>query len=274
MSENDGGQGGASGGGDNNAPAWNEGLSEAHAGVVEAKGWDSIGAVIDSYSNAEKLIGAHPDTILKLPTEMNAETMAPIYNKLGRPEAVDGYDFSSIAETNKDFVDAFAPLAHEAGLTKAQAETIGLKLNEMGDTAQTAADTEYKIQIEKEKQSLVTEWGSAHDEKIAAAKQAAQEFGLSPEAVQAIEDAAGYAETMKFFAGIGAKLGEAGFKDSQDGGGNDFSGAMTPAEAKSQLSQLENDQAFMTAWQDRGHPGHKDAVAKKSRLVSFAFPEG
>lgn len=273
MTEEVNGQGGASEGGENNAPDWTSGLGEEHLQVVQAKGWDSPAAAIDSYRNAEKLIGADPNQILKLPNEFNNETLAPIYDKLGRPADPKDYDFSGVTEDNKDFIEAFAPLAHANGLTKQQAAEIARGIAEASGQAVEAQNTELSMKLDQEKQALAKEWGSKLEENTTLAKQAAQEFGVEADTIDALEKVMGFSKVMKLFNQIGAKISEHGYKGGEEGG-NKFGSAMTPGEAQAKIKELEADPKFQEAWHDKGHPGHKDAMARRQQLFSYAFPEG
>ena len=44
----------------------------------------------------------------------------------------------------------------------------------------------------------------------------------------------------------------------------------TPAQAETEMQELSMNREFMDAWLDRGHPGHKAAVEKKSTLARLA----
>src|SRR5210317_461631 len=62
-------------------------------GFVEAKGLKSAEQAVKSYREAEKFLGAPKGKLLRWPDELNEETLATIYDKLGRPETPEGYEF-------------------------------------------------------------------------------------------------------------------------------------------------------------------------------------
>ena len=80
-----------------------------------------------SYVNTKEKIGS----MVSIPGEdADVETRSKFYNRIGRPETVDGYDFepqaveglNGVTAVNKENVSAFKTKAHELGLTKSQAQ--------------------------------------------------------------------------------------------------------------------------------------------------------
>lgn len=83
-----------------------------------------------------------------------------------------------------------------------------------------------------------------------------------------MRSALGPAAAMKFFAQIGAKLGE----DKFVSGGPAASSIPTPAAAQAQLAELSRSKEFLDAFLDPKHPGHQAAKDKKARLMAMAYP--
>ncbi|MCK4958879.1 MAG: hypothetical protein KAT00_05755 [Planctomycetes bacterium] len=255
----------------NSDVVWTEGLSEEQMGVVQNKGWGGIGAMLDSYTHAEKMIGADPSTILRMPTEQTAESMGEIYNRLGRPETADGYDFG-LPESEKAVADFLRGSAHKHGFSKSQAEGFAKELLEFTTTANTDANDAAKIQADQDAVDLKKSWGAKHDENLSVAKAAANEFGLDKGTINKLESVLGFKETMELFQNIGSKIGEHGFENG-DGGDGGFGNAMTPAQATAEWSTLQLDKSFVDALLDPSNPGNKAALAKKTTLFKYMHPE-
>lgn len=80
------------------------------------------------FINAQKLIGKKNSE----PAEGSDEDYKKFYKGIGMPEDVSGYEFQEVeglADTGFD-VEGFKQIAHEAGLTKRQAETAFNKMSE------------------------------------------------------------------------------------------------------------------------------------------------
>jgi hypothetical protein len=87
--------------------------------------------------------------------------------------------------------------------------------------------------------------------------------------IDAIESQIGYANTMKFFANLGVKLGEDNF-ESGDGSPR-FNGTMTPDEAKAEWAKFSADPSNKAALFDNQHPGHKAAKARQTELFAIMY---
>lgn len=114
---------------------------------------------------------------------------------------------------------------------------------------------------------LKTEWGAGYDKQIEVAKRAAVGLGVDAKTIDALEGAMGYAKVMKFFNGLGSKMGEAEFVGG-DGKGN-FGAVATPQAAAARIAELRKDQAFAA----RFVAGDVAAKAEMERLHKLAYPE-
>jgi hypothetical protein len=234
---------------------------------VKNKGWQSPADVVQSYINAEKLIGRDPSTLVQLPAEQTPEAWAKVWDRLGRPKDPTGYDMKVGLPQGMEVDDAFASdmakALHEAGVTKQQAERLvaayNAKLAEVARRSAQEAEQAYQLG----ERELQQEWKGAYDRMVGLAKAAVRDLGIPPEAIDGIEAAIGYKDTIKLFAEIGRKLGEAPL--ATDERSATFA-AMSPAEAKAAWESLKMDANFVKALTDGTHPGHKAAVEKQTRL--------
>lgn len=218
-------------------------------GWIENKGFDKQApmAALTSYRNLEKAFGADKAgrTVLLPGDKAEKSELDTFFNKLGRPETPDKYEFQNAENADKGFLDWAKATFHEAGLSGKQAQALLGKYQEFSGGRAEALNAEDQNKIIADNQALRSEWGGAHDQKMAQAKAAAQQFGFTAAEVDALEKQVGFAGVMKRFADIGAKLGEGGMirPESQSTG---F--AQTPAQAEAKLAELHADKAWMSSY--------------------------
>ena len=128
-----------------------------------------------SYVNAQRLIGADKIPVPVNPTD---EDLDNIYNRLGRPESVDGYEIAVDGNVvTEDVAKSYADIAHKLRLTPDQASGIMDYYRSMASQASEVtaeAETQQRSQTEME---LRKEWGDDFDARIEDAGKIAQQFG-------------------------------------------------------------------------------------------------
>jgi hypothetical protein len=141
-------------------------LDEDTRGWLQTKGLGDVQSLAKSARESEKLLGG----MVKLPgKDATPEEREAFLNKLGRPEKVDGYQFTPPKDMPEglpydgDRAKAFAGVAHKLGITQEQAA--GLHdwfmadsvntFNGMGEVQKTAMQQRGVAETEK----LVKEWG-------------------------------------------------------------------------------------------------------------------
>jgi hypothetical protein len=241
---------------------WTSGLNDEVKGWVENKGFKDPAAVIDSYRNFEKLMGAPKERIIKLPEKSDDPAWNDIYGRLGRPGDPKEYDLKAIPDPK--FGEFSKKTFHELGLTKKQGEALAEKWKEYYSAGATEASQAADAKAAQEESDLKKEWGTAHEQNINIAKRAAAMFKLDPDSVDGLEKTMGYKKTMAFLHEIGSKLGEGTFIGGE--GGN--SGALTPAAALNQINTLMADSTFSHKYSN----GDAEAKAKMEALHKMAYP--
>ena len=254
------------------SPSWTDALGEEARGYVENKGWGGADQMLDSYRNLEKSLGAPAEQILHLPKEdAGAEEWDAVYNRLGRPQEPSGYELNGpeVPEGGIDLTPDLANWAHEAGLTKNQAQAIYTRYNDR----LTEVSADYQAQRAEaaaaDEAALRKEWGGAFEENIAAGRRFRERFQLSEETVDKLESALGLRGVLELAAEIGRGLGEhrmPGDTDQDTGAGSRF--GMTPAAAQEKINGLFLDEDFTRQYLD----GHPEAVARITRLHNLAGP--
>jgi hypothetical protein len=246
---------------------WLTGAPEDITGFVQNKGWKTPVDAVTSYKQLEKHMGTPADKLLRLPDFDKADPaeIGQFYNKLGRPAEAKGYDIPVPEGADTSFAEAAKAKFHELGLTAKQAKALAEWNNqyatEMGGKQQEA----YKQTIAAENDALKREWGSAYDQEIGMAKNAAKALGLSPEKIDKMEASLGFADLMRTMANIGRRIGEDKFVAGDSNGGN---GVLTPADAQARIKQLQGDKE----WTAKYLSGNVQTRAEMERLMQFAYP--
>lgn len=247
------------------AADWTAGLDEGIRGLVEVKGWKSPADVIESYRNAEKLIGADPGQILRLPgAAAGDEEWAGVYDRLGRPAKPEDYALDGDHPLGEEARRRFQADAHAMGLTPRQEARAWERELALFAEREQAAEAEIAQRQQQAVAELRREWGEAFEGNLALAQQAVRRMG-GQELLDELVDA-GLADSprlVKLFAEIGRMTGE----DRGLGRTADGFQALTPAGARAQLDQLKADSAFMLDLYDKARPGHAAAKAKFDRLT-------
>jgi hypothetical protein len=236
------------------------GFDEETIGYLQTKGWDGIKPMLDSYKGLEKMRGVPEEQLLKLPKDMNPESMGEVWNKLGRPDTADLYsmDVPEGMEVNEDLYGKAKELAFNNGMTgKAFTELTALynsSLSSGQEDYDTQLDNEMKIQ-EKE---LKSEWGTKHDESVFIADKAMRELGVTTDNIEVLRIGLGHDGMYKLFNKIGSLMGEKNVM-SADGPISDF--GVTPQMAKSEISTimaaLSADPSRYSQYASKGGPDYE-----------------
>lgn len=256
------------------AEAWYSGMGfdQDTIGWMENRGLtkmdqaEALKNSLNGFRNAEKFLGVPKDQLLRLPNFDTAEQteLDQFYNKLGRPADAKGYELPIPEGAPTEYADYMKDVFHKAGITAKQAKILAEANNDFGSKIGQTTEQQ-KLEMNKTQQeSLRKEWGDAYEAQMGTARYAFQELGIDSKQVDALQDAMGFDGVMKFFANLGSKFGEGRYVS----GGSNPNGPMTPAQAQSQIKQLQGDLEFgrkLTA-------GNAEAKAMWDRLHRFAFP--
>jgi hypothetical protein len=257
----------AAGGGD----AWHKGADADTLGFLQTRGWDKVDAkdaafnAIKSYREAEKVIGAPPDQVLRFPKDANdAAAWAKVYERLGVGDATK-YDFSAVKHEDGEVIgvdlqNSIRSLAGEAKLTPSQAQAVGRSLAKMLDEADKTEVAEYNGKLAVEKDTLAKNWGYNAAAFKVIAENAAKRAGLTVTEISALEKTIGYARVMDMFRVFGQRTGEDQFVTNSATGGKDIISAQ---QAEAQLNSLMAD----TAWVEKYLNGDTQAVQQFDNLT-------
>lgn len=271
--------GGESQGGQQQATHWSDGLGDELKGWAQNRGYTNLKAdealpkIAEGFWNAEKKMGVPADRVLKLPEDMtDPEALAPVYDRLGRPESPDKYELAAPegVQTEEAFVNWARNAFYKAGLTQAQAKAVFEDYMGFENEYFSNVETNSAEESQAQELALKKEWGNAFQQNTAIAGAAANQLGVTTEEVDAIQEALGFDRTMKLFHQIGSRTMEPNLLNG--GQNNDGMGsAMTPEAAKQRIEELKADPDWRKAFNNNG-PNSKEA-RQWNWLHQMAYPD-
>jgi hypothetical protein len=160
----------------------------------------------------------------------------------------------------------FAKVAHEAGLSKAQAAKLVEWFGGHAGQQAQAMQTQQQQQAEQGVATLKAEWGKDFDTYAAAAQRAVRLYG--GEELIAVLNQTGLGNNpavVKAFANIGKVASEHGLP-----AGNGVAGTMTKEMAQARINEMQSDPETIKALTDPMHPRHKLARDERHNLRLIA----
>ncbi len=225
---------------------------------------------MNSAHHLERMIGAPADEIVRIGKNPDAATLRTVYTRLGLPETPDKYEIPTTDGVPQDqnYIAHMRAAFHKAGVPASMVKELVAANDAFAKVAREQAAKDYEANYSADVKALQGEWRAGYDKQMAKASNAAKLLGFSGDAIDAIEGALGFAGTMKLFAGLADKLGEDNFVSGE---GRNLQATMTPQEAKAEYDRLSGDREFVAALMNNTHPGHKQAVEKKSSLMALMY---
>lgn len=231
----------------NNA-TWYSGVDNETVGYLQNRGWDKLPGdkaaleAIKAHREAEKLLGAPQEQLVRLPKDVNdVAGWNAVYSKLGVPDKVDDYDVSAVKLADgKPLGDKEAAeikqIAADLKLPKASATLLAQRLVKLAEAENSNSKAEYEAKMAVETETLKKNWGNNFSANKLIAEETMKKLGIPEEAITALAETAGYAAAMEAFRNVGTRIGEDKFITANRPGG-----VMTKDEAVYKLSQLQND---------------------------------
>jgi len=225
-----------------------------------------------SYVNAQRLIGADKIPVPVNPTD---EDLDNIYNRLGRPESVDGYEIAVDGNiVTEDVAKSYADIAHKLRLTPDQASGIMDYYRSMASQASEVtaeAETQQRSQTEM---SLRKEWGDDFDARIEDAGKIAQQFGGGELLEMKLADGTKVGNHPDFIKAF-AKMAE--FRQtvtSEDTVSDAPSGSMvTRQSAQQEIDAIMNDKSH-AYWDRKNVVGRQAAIERVQDLMGVLHGTG
>ena len=220
-------------------------------GFVQNKGWKTIGDMLKSYRNLEKLRGVPENELVRISAEPKEEEIAAVMKRLGAPDNYEDYGIQVNPEDDGPFVKDLLVAMQQAGLTKSQAT----KLNDAyenslrgyleGVQQQVAArDTAQEQEIDKM-------WGQNAVLNRELCKKVVRTLGLTDEQNNKMKDVFGgpkgqYEFLFKLSPLINEDLG----KGMSSPGAKTFT--LTLDQAKARRTELMGDTAWVKRYMEGG----------------------
>ena len=246
--------------GDTNTPTqntdWKASLSDEIRNEKSLENISDIESLAKGYVHAQRLVGADKIPVPnKFATE---EDWNKVYEKLGRPNDPTGYKFNLPEDKTVDeaALKGFAEQAHKLGLLPTQADGVVKFYNDMIGQELSEANSIAEAARNKATTELKTEWGQAYDQKIAAANNVVSSVFPPGFMSMNMEDGTKIGDNpavIKAFAMLAERMGE----DKIVQGDGPI--MQTPKQIDKEINSLT---APGSAYWDKNHPGHQDAVAE------------
>lgn len=234
---------------------WYDGADAETVGHLQSHGWDKKTAkdaafdAIKSYREAEKRLGAPPDSLLRLPKDPNDPAWNSVYQRLGAGGEAKDYDLSGVkfsddSALDDGFIAALQPALLAANVRKDKAPEIVRAVVKYMEDAEKADAAVSADAVQKEADALKANWGANFNANWVVAENAMKALGVTDEEAKALKNTIGGARAAEMFRKIGAQIGEDRFITNAVGGGGN--GIMTKEQAQAKLSELKRDQAWVT----------------------------
>lgn len=253
---------------------WRTTLPEDIRPLAQAKGWKSPAEAVKSYAHLERLVGADKIALPPKDAQGNRDwSKWEGWSTIGRPEAPDKYAFrlpdgQRATDEDRALHAHMAPLLHKAGLAQWQVDLLAQGLEKFGHQHRDKLSRQTQQTYAAAVQELQRDWGASFDRHLDLANRAVRQFG-GPDLVRALS-ASGlghHPAVVRAFARMGAMLAEdSGLPAGSAGGG--------AGSARAEIQRLKADPQFQSAFLNRLHPGHEQAMSKMLSLQAQASNGG
>jgi hypothetical protein len=251
---------------------WFDGVDDEVKGYITSRGLDkktereALLTTIQAHREASAKIGIPADRVLKLPDEGDAEGWKNVWQKLGVPQDIGGYDVSKLNDDK--LATLFKQQALALNIPKAAAERLAEQIAAYQFETAAEAKTQDNAKLANAMQELRNNWGVNFETNKFVADRAATLMGISAEALNVMANSAGFPTVMEGLRKMGMAMGE-GKLIGLGGPGDRGLGPMTAEEAKSQRTDLINNADFYKRWRG-GDKAAIDQLANLDKIITQA----
>lgn len=190
----------------------------------KAKGWEneeSLPKIFKSFHELEKQAGNK----VSIPDAEDKEGWNKLYNKLGRPESIEGYEIDDVQDVDAPLMDKFKDFAFNAGLSKSTTNNLYQFFTKIRAENESLADEAFNKQVEKGKSEIKEEWGDKYDENYKTMERGYRFLSptISDEGITNLEIAIGTKGFMKLGQAIGDLISEDGLINNSKTSSNEMS---------------------------------------------------
>lgn len=242
------------------AVSWTDGFNDEMKGYIETKGFADAGALAESYQNLEKLRGVPAEQLLTLPADMSdLEAMSPVYTKLGRPEAAEGYTNVLGDSFNGDVFKSIAETAHQLGLGDGQFQGLQQIMQDQS--------IQMKEQMDADSAASFDAWKAEKPEDFNNSARLLANLGMDEAGVEGV--LSGDKTAMyDMLAKIAARSSEGDAVHGEQPKSEGF--GMSPAAAKAKVRELMADKTFMDSYTSDNKMVRQPAIDRMSKLQELA----
>jgi hypothetical protein len=240
--------------------SWTDGFNDDMKGYIEKKGFADAGALAESYQNLEKLRGVPAEQLLQLPADMSdLEAMSPVYSKMGRPDAPDGYTNVLGEGFNDEVFKSVAETAHQLGLGDGQFQGLQQIMQEQS--------THLKEQMDAESAAAFDAWKSDKPEDFNNSARLLANLDMDESAVESLLNGDKTA-MYDMLAKIAARSSEGDVVHGEQPKSEGF--GMSPQAAKAKVQELMADETFMKNYTSDNRLVRQPAIERMSKLQEIA----
>lgn len=248
------GQGAASGN-------WLDGFENPDLkGYIETKGFQSPGALAESYQNLEKLRGVPAENLINFPDNTSdREAMMPVYAKMGMPETADKYTNTLGDGFDAEVFKSVSERAHQLGLGDGQFQ--GLQ-QIMVEQSQQMVEAQ-----EAQAAEAFDQWKSGNADGFNNAARLMANVGMDEAGLEALL-AGDKASMYDFLAKVAGRSAEGQVIQGEPVQAEGFS--MSPSAAKAKVSELMADSDFMKQYTSDNKKVRQPAIDRMMKLNEIA----
>lgn len=227
----------------------------------------NVGDALKQLGHLEKLRGKQGKGVF-VPAEDATPTERELFYKaMGRPDTPEGYAFDIPKEMeaaySKESVQAARQAAHEAGLTPKQFAAIMDFDRKRYESAAQQHVADAASAVEAAEKALRARWGAAYDERLHIANRIVAENVPEADKAAVLAAIGNNPVVADFLATVGKKFME----DGTVRPGAAVTGALTPAEIRGKITELEATPGFIITNAVTGTSLRQTNPAQYQRLI-------
>ena len=247
---------------------WPEGMDENLRGekslknYIDKEGTINTSTLLKSFVNAQKQVGQDR---VRVPDEHSTEEEKIDFFKkvLGFEPDKEKYEVKANEKSplKEEFVGAFKDMMHGLKLPHNTAQKVLDFFHTQAETSMKVVSDKSAETIKADLDALKVEWGEAYNRKVGSALTIIEKFG--GETLTEYFNKTGLGNDTKLIK-IFADIGETVFSEDVLKHRAKIDMGMTPEEASREINTIMGDKEH--PYNNRNHPGHKDASAKVLKL--------
>ena len=229
-----------------------------------------VASLAKGYKHMESFRGQS----ISIPEEQTPESMADIWDKLGRPEGADKYEYEppdkiDTGEYNFENQNEFLKGAYDNGFSQDQAKYVLDFYNNMAfESINDIKNFQAKASADNTTE-LQNDWGRGYDENLSTAVRAFNQFATDKDREYLATNGLDSSPTLiRMFHQIGTQMGEGSFT-----GQVNADRFLSPAVAQTEIDAIRSDpsHALHEAYNSGDHRDHQKAIAEVEKLYALVY---